>query len=185
MAKQITLTQGYSAVVDDDDFEWLNSFKWCVWAPEGQTRTYAIRNVYPGGCNTRESGNSKRIGWRRQTSERMHRLILPGVDLIDHRDGDGLNNQRSNLRPATMSGNAQNRRKQRNNTSGFIGVTWHGQRDMWMARIGANDKLIHLGHFADPVEAARVRDAAALELHGEFAVLNFPRIPAQQGEPRA
>lgn len=167
MAKLIPLSKGYSAVVDDEDFEWLNAFKWSVWTSRKQTTQYARRSVYPSG---------RRAGHRPQLTVRMHRLILPGAALVDHRDGDGLNNQRANLRAATPSGNAQNIRMRRNNTSGLIGVAWHRHSGLWQARISVNGRSKYLGLFADPAEAARVRDAAAVELHGEFASLNFPAV---------
>jgi hypothetical protein len=167
MPKQIPLTKGYSTIVDDADYDWLNSFKWYVGVSGGGTTRYAIRSLPAADTQTRRTTGS------------MHRLILPGVGTVDHRDGDGLNNQRSNLRAATRSGNSQNRRKARNNTSGFVGVIWNRRDGIWHAQIRVRHQFIYLGRFADPVEAAMTRDAAALEMHGEFAHLNFPRNPTQ------
>lgn len=158
MSSQIVLTRGLVAIVDDSDYEWLSSFKWYAQTTPSRRGLYAARSVYMDGHKTTES---------------MHRLILPGLAQVDHRDRNGLNNQRSNLRAATGSGNAQNRNRRRSNTSGYIGVTLNKQARKWQADIEANGRRYYLGLFADPVEAARARDAAAMELHGVFAVLNF------------
>ena len=106
----------------------------------------------------------------------MHRLILDAPDgaQVDHIDHDSLNNQRSNLRLCTCSENQRNRRgRPKNNTSGYIGVAWYRRCGRWGSQIWVNGKDHWLGLFDDPAEAARVRDAAAKRLHGEFATLNF------------
>lgn len=102
---------------------------------------------------------------------------------VDHRDGDGLNNQRSNLLVCTHAENMRNRKRPRNNSSGFIGV----QKDswattglgtlMWRATVQVDGKLIILGTFADPEEAAVVRDGVVAQLYGDYASLNFPDEP--------
>jgi hypothetical protein len=108
----------------------------------------------------------------------MHRIILGLKDedprLGDHIDGDGLNNIRSNLRVASSSGNAQNRRLSCCSSSGFKGVTWRKRERVWYAQIGYKDTRKHLGVFSTAEEAARAYDKAALQLFGEFANLNFP-----------
>lgn len=107
----------------------------------------------------------------------LHTFIMdakPGR-IIDHIDGDGLNNQRSNLRLSTQCGNNQNRGKSRNNTSGYKGVYWHSHHDKWVASISSNNKRIYLGYFDDPIEAAKAYDAAAEKYHGRFGKLNFPK----------
>lgn len=99
-----------------------------------------------------------------------------GLDVsneIDHIDGNKTNNQRKNLRSATRSQNARNRKIQSNNTSGFKGVCWDKDRNKYRAYIRVDYKLIHLGYFDDPIEAARVYDKAAILYFGEFAKLNF------------
>lgn len=106
----------------------------------------------------------------------MHRFIL---DLkkedpdVDHKDGNGLNNQRSNLRTATRAQNARNRRIRTDNTSGFKGVTWRKDLGKWNAFIEIKTKRIHLGYFTDPMEAACAYDMAAVKYFGEFAHCNF------------
>lgn len=91
---------------------------------------------------------------------------------IDHKDLDKLNNLEINLRICTPSQNQANRGKQKNNTSGYVGVNWCKNAKKWEARIWSNNKKIHLGYFDDPKEAAKAYNAAAIKHHGEFAVLN-------------
>jgi len=106
----------------------------------------------------------------------MHRVITKcksGED-IDHRNHDGLDNRRLNLRVCSRSQNLQNQRRRSNNTSGFKGVAWCEQTQDWTTAVKVNKKLIWLGHYADKEEAAHAYDAAAREHFGEFACLNFP-----------
>jgi hypothetical protein len=160
-ARSIKLTQGYETVVDAADFDELNQYKWYAYVRPNRP-AYAVRM-------------SRALDGRR-IEIRMHRFLLPGVEVVDHRDGDGLNNRRSNLRPATSVENQRNRGKSRTNTSGFLGVSWHKASRRWHARIqAAPGETLSLGYFVDLVEAARARDAAALVYYGEFAVLNFPQ----------
>ncbi len=105
------------------------------------------------------------------------RLVgLQILDCIDHRDGNGLNNQRHNLRPATTAQNSRNRGRCRNNTSGYKGVTWYKPQRKWLASISIDGRRKHLGYFASKLDAALAYDAAAREYHGDFARLNFPAI---------
>jgi len=92
-------------------------------------------------------------------------------ELVDHIDGDKLNNQRDNLRVATDSQNVCNKRMQRNNTTGYRGVQKSGKK--WSAGIDVNGIHTHLGVFATPEEAAQAYDVAALHYHGEYARLNI------------
>lgn len=96
--------------------------------------------------------------------------------LVDHKDNNGLNNQRENLRLASGSQNKANCAKYSNNTSGYKGVTLRKERNTWRAQIRVNNKLIILGCFVDKEEAARAHDKAALLYFGEFAQLNFPQV---------
>jgi hypothetical protein len=156
MAREIELTQGKVALVDDADYECLNRLKW-----------YAV-------CN-----HGHYYAYREMSKDKfmlMHRLILnaPAGLFVDHRDGDGLNNQRDNLRLATNSQNLFNRGKTKLNTSGYKGVSWNDRKKRWMVRVEANGQSHFVGYFDDPEEAASAYDVAARELHGEFAFLNFP-----------
>lgn len=158
--KEIQLTQGKIALVDDDIFDYINQWKWC--AAKDNYTWYAMRT----------------IGLRPfKTTVAMHRIITKAQDEyeVDHRDGDGLNNQMYNLRVCTSSQNQMNKRVQKNNTSGFKGVFESGKR--WQAAIKVANKRTYLGSFVTPEEAARAYDKAAKELHGEFAYLNFPNEP--------
>lgn len=105
----------------------------------------------------------------------MHHVVL-GIERevrIDHRNGNGLDNRKVNLRPCTHSQNLQNQRKRKDNTSGYKGVAWHPGARKWYAYIQVEKKRLHLGLFANPVEAAQAYDAAARLHFGEFARPNF------------
>lgn len=159
MTKQILLTQGKYTLVDDDVFEYLNQFKW--FASKGGQTFYAARNI-----------------GRPQKRELIHRVITgaPNSMWVDHIDGNGLNNQKSNLRLATSSQNAKNRRKGIDNKSGYKGVSWQVRDKKWQAYITVSGERIHLGYFGNPVEAAYAYDQAAIKYHGEFASLNFQKF---------
>ena len=161
MTKTINLSQGKIALVDDCDYEYLSGFSWFFWL------RYAARNVYVGG--------------KRKVLP-MHREVLSmaGNDisglLVDHVDGDGLNNTRGNLRLATQAQNLYNRGPQKNNVSGYKGVSKTKSRlGRWAAAIKADGKLHHLGVFDSVEKAAHAYDSAAIALHGKFAYLNFPK----------
>ncbi len=169
VAKTIPLSQGYVTVVDDEDYEWLNQWNWSVTKyvfPNGRVKLRADRTV-PTVC---ADGKTKDVTWL------MHRVIVGARDgeLVDHVDGDGLNNRRSNLRKATPTQNGQNRKSNRNSSSRYKGVSWNARKEEWIAQIQINKKVAYLGHFADEIEAARAYDRAAKEHFGEFARLNFP-----------
>lgn len=154
--KQITLTQGKVAQVSDFDFERLNQRQWSAHFSKG--KWYAITN-------------DGKFPFRKVL--KMHREIMnPPAGLeVDHRDGDGLNNQRDNLRLCTHAQNVCNAGPSTKNTTGFKGVSRHGER--FRATIKSNHNWMHIGVFNTPEEAARAYDAKAVELHGEFAWTNF------------
>jgi len=154
--KQIPLSQGKFAVVDDEDFEILNQHKWS--ALKCKNKFYAKRRL------TLPGGNQKTI--------LMHRVIIGLADtkiLCDHRDGNGLNNQKHNLRACSHSENLSNRGANSNNTSGHKGVSWNKYCKKWEAYIKKDGKKKNLGLFADIQDAARAYDAAAKIYFGEFA----------------
>lgn len=157
--KEIPLTQGKIALVDDEDFECVSKLKWC--AVRGKYTFYAVG----GDCS---SGSRRHIY--------LHRFILgltdPKIE-TDHRDGNGLNCTRLNLRLCTPAENARNRSRQGNNTSGYKGVSWEKVREKWRAEIQANGKRFMIGRFENLMDAVFARDKAARKLHGVFAVLNL------------
>lgn len=163
--REIKLTQGKVTLVDDVDFDYLTHWEWC--AHRQYQRFYAVRRE---GVAEGRRGGGYLVKMHKVIAERAR---IVGVN-IDHRDGDGLNNQRLNLRGATKAQNGMNRSKNRNNTTGYKGV--ERAKTGFVARIMANGKRMYCGIYRTPHEAARAYDKAALELHGEFAVLNFPKV---------
>lgn len=116
-----------------------------------------------------------RITLGRKNQRQLHRWLLnppEGMD-VDHWDGNGLNNQRSNLRIVTRSKNLQNKRKTRG-SSEYKGVSWHRQSSKWLVHIKSGGRYKHLGVFIGEEDAAKAYDSAARLAFGEFAALNFP-----------
>jgi hypothetical protein len=152
--KRIPLTQGLYALVDDEDYEYLSRHKW--YASKEGNMYYAKRYVY--------LGNGK------GTSVKMHQGLLgkKPVFVIDHKDGNGLNNQKSNLRHVTRRQNAQNLFISK--TSKYPGVYWNKRMQKWDARIRVNGKRRFLGLFADEYEAFLAYKNAVLRYAGEEVV---------------
>jgi hypothetical protein len=170
----IPLTQGYSALVDVEDYERVSFFHWHA-APQ-RRKDGSIKNVYARHSST-----------KKHSSQLLHRFILElekaDKRLVDHINHNGLDCTRANLRVATISQNVANGRKQttfcrKAPSSPFKGVTWRKSDKKWQAQIIVNGKYIHLGYFLNEVVAAKAYDAAARKHFGEFALLNFPEIVA-------
>lgn len=156
MAKEIRLKHGQVALVDDDDYDWLNQWSW-----------YLSSNGYARRTLPRPR--------RTATTIAMHRQILnaaPGT-IVDHIDGNRLNNQRKNLRIVLPWQNRTNSRP-RAKSSRFKGVHWDSKGKEWRASISVNRKMFQIGRFVREADAARAYDAAARVHFGEFARLNFP-----------
>lgn len=158
--KTITLSQGFVALVDDDDYDRVSAFKWT--ASKTKTTVYAVRKV--------------RTLAGRTTSQLLHRFILdvthPRID-VDHEDHNGLNNQRNNLRLCVRGENDGHRRKSRG-TSQYKGVSWDSGRGLWRAFITIHNTTRFLGRFHDERDAALAYDVAARAAFGEFALCNLP-----------
>lgn len=153
------------ALVDDSDFVWLSHFRWNEFkstsAKLGMSYAYTSLSTH---CIF------------------MHKMILQGARQIDHRDCNGLNNQRCNLRPYVGAQNQHNSRKRKNTSSKYKGVCWHKPTKRWRSLIVCDHKRYHLGTFCDEKLAGQAYDAAAIRLFGEFARLNFPKEAYARGE---
>jgi hypothetical protein len=155
-SRRIKLTWGKYAIVDAEDYESLNRYRWC-----------AIQT----GRN-----------WYAKTLDRngiilsMHRVITnaPKGLFVDHINHNSLDNRRSNLRLCTHAQNQQNTKPRSGGTSKYKGVHWEKARNKFRARITYNRKGIHLGMFDSEIDAAKAYDKKARELFGQFAYLNFP-----------
>lgn len=156
MSKQIPLTQGKYALVDDEDFDYLNQWKW---------------HYGRGGYACRGSGH------KGYPAIYMHRLIMntPQGMQTDHINRDKLDNRRNNLRICDASQNRANIGKRINNTSGYTGVA-RFRRVKWQAYINKGGRRFSLGHFQTKEAAARAYNEKALELFGEYATLNRIKV---------
>lgn len=158
--KKIQLSQGLEAIIDDEDFDWLNQWKWSASAQGKRPETIKYRAVRI------VSDNGK------QCCILMHREILGAPDGVgvDHFNGNPLDNQRRNLRLATQTQNMLNATAHIDAGSPFKGVYWQKDISRWRARF----RKTHLGTFIDEVEAAKAYDRAANAYDPNFARLNFP-----------
>lgn len=142
------------AIVDDEDYEKARQFKW--WMLAGHALTTTWPQTY------------------------LHHLVFGQPSLgkeTEHRNGNGLDCQKKNLREATRSQNRANSKVRSDSKSGFKGVQLKAS-GKYEARIRTGDRMKYLGQFDNPIEAAKMYDAAAKELYGEFARPNFPmRFP--------
>lgn len=167
MTREIALTKGKVALVDDDDFDWLSAF---AWKAMKSTRKHHPDTWYAARSTTLSHP-------RRWMCRYMHKEILglaAGAKGA-HINGNTLDNRRANLRPASESQNQANRINRNPVTSSrFRGVTRHRQLNKWQAMICLDNERRYLGVFDDEEEAARAYDRKARELFGDFARPNFP-----------
>lgn len=147
-------------LVSPQDASFLTEFVWTLVVPKPSV-AYAKSMLHRGPENI---------------AGLLHKALLPGIPMVDHANGNGLDDRRHNIRPSNRGQNRINVHRQPKAKSGYRGVHFNssGRGPLWKASIKFNQKDIHLGYFDDPAEAARVRDAKSIELFGEFAALNFP-----------
>ena len=153
--KRIPLTQGFYSLINDCDYELVSRYKWQMHF-DGYNR-YAIHSY--------QTDNGIR-------KLRMHRLILgvTGTTVVDHINGNGLDNRRENIRECEQRENIRNRIKTSNTRSRYKGVTWHSNK--WRARISVGGKKFYLGCYTEENSACSAYDNAAKFYHGEFALTN-------------
>lgn len=160
--RTLQLSKGKNTLVDEADFHFASRYRWHAVPSRNADRWYAVRNT-----TSSEGPCSK---------EPLHRALLGVTPAyhVDHRNRDGLDNRRANLRPATREQNARNQREARG-SSRFKGV-WRQMtcsgKTLWRSNIRANGKTLHLGSFKSEREAALAYDAAARKYHREFACTN-------------
>ncbi len=159
--KKVELANGGYALVSDADYKLVSPYKWYSWRAPGKKTSYAVTGI--------KQPNGK---WK--TGVRMHRFILnaaPDVQ-VDHKNHDGLDNRRSNIRICTASQNNCNKGPSKANTTGLKGVSFDKRRGKYEAYIERDGKKQNLGYFDNKIDAGRAYDAAAPKYHGKYAYLN-------------
>ena len=159
--KRVPLTQGQVALVDDEDYERVMEMSW-----------HACRD---SKNNVWYAKHTQSVGIKKWKTIQLHKFILrlTGKQRIDHKNGDGLDNQKENLRPCTPSLNGANR-KVGVHSSPYKGVdfdSFSGSKK-WRSQIMVNQKKMFLGRFETPEQAARIYDEAAIRHYGDFARTN-------------
>jgi|ERR1039458_6043986 hypothetical protein len=166
--REIPLTQGYTALVSDRDYaRVVAAGPWC--AHVTKRKDGSVRSLYAKHAKYQSGTGKQVLVW-------LHRFILGIADSnikADHRDHDGLNCQRRNLRRATRKDNCRNLSTPITNTSGYKGVHWETRSNKWKAQIWHGTKREHLGYFSTAKAAATAYDKAARRLFGKFACTNF------------
>jgi hypothetical protein len=152
------------ALVDDEDYEKLYKFRWSLWARPKNNQYYAETTI-----------NKKKVF--------MHRFLMgfPDKKNVDHIDGNGLNNQKTNLRICTQFGNTKNRIGNQISTSKYKGVCKH--RGRWLCQIHIGEEKYFLGYFDSEIDAAHRYDYEAIKYHGEFVKLNDPDFDYSKYSP--
>lgn len=160
----VELTRGYVATIDAEDVGSVSHLRWN--AQVCRRRDGSVRVVYAVSSDRNSNG--------KQTTVQMHRIISGATEhtFVDHRDTDGLNNRKNNLRSATKAENNWNARTRLDNSSGFKGVSFDKRLGRWKAYICASTKVIYLGLHNTAEAAAAAYDRAAVEMFGGFALTN-------------
>jgi hypothetical protein len=160
--RRIKLTRGKYAIVDAEDFERLNRYKWhCTYYG------YAKRAEY----KKFEKG-------RRQIETYMHKMVCPAPKgmIVDHINRNSLDNRKVNLRAATQKQNVWNRKFiRKTGKTRYNGIRWDKNREKWQVRLMINGRRESFGYYADEIEAAKAYDRVAKKYRGEYAFLNFPK----------
>lgn len=160
----IPLNKGKVAIVDECDAD-LIEFTWSAkYEPK-----YHRDDVYVARRNARVDGKQKTIRMHREIMERIVGSPLSRTELVDHKNGDTLDNRRSNLRIATKSLNAANAHERKTSTSPYKGVTLHKKTQKWQACIRENNVTHYLGLYEKPEDAHAAYCEAAVKYFGEFA----------------
>ena len=164
--KEIKLTQGYVALVDDEDYIWLSKFSWSVLGSAKEpNKKYAVR----------AGVNKSHLSMHREIMAKYHSLPYKDKSWeVDHIDNNRCNNQKYNLRVCTREENARNRVINSNKIGNTLKGVIKRSSGKYRARIRINKKLINLGTYTTEEAAAKRYDAAAVYLFGEFANINFP-----------
>jgi hypothetical protein len=158
--KEIQLTQNKVTIVDDEDFEYLNQFKWCADKSPKFDYYFATKRIVKNG---------------KASTLRMHRLIMGAKtgEYVDHINHDTLDNRRCNLRLCSNSQNNMNKYVVSSNTSGFKGVNFDKRNNKWRSYITKDGKQYGCGYYNTAIDAALAYDEKAKELFKEFACTNF------------
>lgn len=163
--KKIKLTKGYEAIVDDEDYEYLNQWKWHY------SCGYAVR---------------ERHYKAKPKTMRMHRVVnnTPEGMITDHINRNTLDNRRCNLRTVTNVENQRNKVKSSRNTSGVTGVSWHTGYKRWIARVNMKNKRIELGSYINFEDAVRSRIEGEKKYYGQVYSVDVLSTLSEVGEKR-
>lgn len=155
MTREIKISDGSYVLIDEDDYERVGKWKWSA-----NGNGYAVRN--------------ERYAPKKYRKQYLHRFIIGAKkgQIVDHINGNTLDNRKSNLRICDLKGNARNSRGKGGRYSKYKGVTLDKVSRKWVAQIGVDGKNINLGQFETELEAAKTYNEAALKLHGDFAYIN-------------
>lgn len=149
-------TKGMHILIDSEDYEEISKYWW--------------------NCHKFKNSFDAFSGWAKNIF-RMHRMIMKSPDLlhVDHINGNGLDNRKSNLRICTRKQNSMNRRPNKIGASQYKGVYWKKENQKWAAQLGSNPRY-YLGYFGTEKEAAEAYNKKALEIYGEFAQFNMIEV---------